>query len=63
MSWAGPCHYTCGMDNIFISEKFLLASYAVTKSKTMMHGVCQQKGRGLPNFFAREYYTKYEIYI
>ena len=41
-------YYTCGMDNLFISAKFLRGAYTDTKSKTMIHGVCRTSGRGLP---------------
>ena len=32
-------YYTCGMDNVFVSAKFLQVAYAETKYKTMVHGV------------------------
>ena len=51
-------YYTCGMDNIFIPEKFLWEAYSETKSKTMLHGVFQQKGRELPNLFVKLDYSK-----
>ena len=53
-------YYTCGMDNFFISEKFLRVAYAETKSKIMVHGVFRQKVHGLPKFFVQEDYTKIE---
>ena len=47
-------YYTCVMDNIFISAKFLRATYAEINSKTMVHGYCQKQIRGLPNFVVQE---------
>ena len=49
-------YYTCSMNNLFISAKFLRAAYAETKSKTMVHIIFWQKGRGLPNFVVQEDY-------
>ena len=51
-------YYTYGMDNIFISEKFLWAAYAETNYKTMVHGVFRKNCRGLPNFIVQEDFTK-----
>ena len=51
-------YYTCGMDNLFISVKFLRAAYVLTKSKTMVHGVCRVSGRGLPKYVIQEDCTK-----
>ena len=51
-------YYTYGMDNIFISEKLLRAPYVETKSKTIVNGVCRQKGSGLTNFVVQYDYTK-----
>ena len=36
-------YYTCGMNNLFISEKFFRAAYAKTKSQTMVPGVFRKK--------------------
>ena len=51
-------YYTCGMENIFIPEKFLQAVYVETKSKTMVHGFFGQKYHAPPNFFVQEDYIK-----
>ena len=52
-------YYTCGMENIFISEKFLRAVCAEKKSKTMLHCVCRKK-RSWTNqlFCTRKLYKK-----
>ena len=47
-------YYTLGMDNIFISEKFLQATYAETKSKEMVHGVFRPKVHVLTKCFVQE---------
>ena len=46
------------MGIILISSKLLRAAYKETKSETIMHGVFQKKGRGIPNFVVKEDYTK-----
>ena len=54
-------YYTCGMYNLFISEKFLRASYAEKKYNTMVHaahGLFRKKGSELPNFVVQEDYKK-----
>ena len=51
-------YYTCGMENLCNSRKFLWEVYAKTKYKVMVHGVFQKKGRGLPKFVIQEDYTK-----
>ena len=40
MLYAFPDEYdTWGMDNIFVSEKFLQAEYSETQPKTIVHAV------------------------
>ena len=47
-------YYTCGMDNIFISAKFLWDAYAETKSKTMVHGVFRKNVVDSPTFLYKK---------
>lgn len=42
-------YYRCGMDNLFISAKFLRGAFADCSSKVMIHGVCRKTGRGIPS--------------
>ena len=42
-------YHTCGMDNLFISAKFLRGAFVELDSKVMVHGVCRLNGRGLPS--------------
>ena len=51
-------YYTCGMDNLFISVKFLHVVYLDTRSKTMIYGVCRISGRGLSICVIQEDFTK-----
>jgi hypothetical protein len=40
-------HYTCGMDNLYISSKLALLAISC-KAKVSVHGVARQSGRGVP---------------
>ena len=48
----------CGMDNMFILEKFLQVAYSEIKYKTMVHGVFRKKGCGLPEFLHKKIIQK-----
>jgi len=41
-------HFTCGLDNLYISVKFCQAAISETKQKVVTRGVCRVHDRGLP---------------
>ena len=41
-------HFTCGLDNLYISAKFCLVVISETNQKVMAHGLCRVHDRGLP---------------
>ena len=51
-------YHTCGMDNLYISAKFIWAAFTELKSQVMIHGVCRMKGRGLPSIIYQEDHSK-----
>ena len=53
-------YYTYGMDNIFISEKFLWAAYAETNYKTMVHGVFRKIVVDYPTLLYKKILQKIE---
>ena len=42
-------NFTCGMDNLFISVKFLRAALTEIDQKIQVHGVCRNSDKGLPS--------------
>ena len=53
-------YYTCGMNNLFISEKFFRAAYAKTKSQTMVPGVFRKKFVDYPTLLYKKILQKIE---
>ena len=47
-------YFRCGMDNLFISAKFLYGAFEHCSSKVLVHGVCRKTGRGLPSSVYQE---------
>ena len=54
-------HHTCGMDNLFISTKFVRGAFSECRSKVMAHGVCCTSGRGLPSCVIQENVNQNEV--
>ena len=49
-------YFRCGMDNLFISAKFLYGAFRYCSSQVLVHGVCRKSGRGLPSSVYQEEY-------